>query len=244
MRFLWPNNTDEICMRKRYIYSKYIKRILDTLAALVGLPVLAILFLLIAPAIYLEDRGPIFFFSKRIGRHGKLFTIWKFRSMYVDAPDIRLVDGSTYNDNNDPRVTRVGRFLRKTSLDELPQLVNILKGDMSLIGPRPDPPDWLCRYPENVKVFLKAKPGITGYNQAYFRNLADSTEKMCNDVYYAMHCSFPLDARIFLKTVSTVLLQKNTTRSETGKGIGAGQAVYADMFVKSGKGDHGTHARS
>lgn len=121
-----------------------------------------------------------------------------------------MADGSTYNGEDDPRVTKVGKILRKTSVDELPQLLNILKGDMSLIGPRPDPPDWLDKYPKDIRVFLEVRPGITGYSQAYFRNSADGEEKMRNDAYYAIHCSFIMDIKIFLKTILTVLGHENT----------------------------------
>ena len=132
--------------------------------------------------------------------------------MYVNAPDIRLADGSTYNGEDDPRVTPIGRFLRKTSIDELPQILNILIGDMSLIGPRPDPPDWMERYPEDIKVFLTVRPGITGYSQAYYRNSADSSDKMKQDAYYAVHYTFWMDVKIFFKTFATVLSSENVYR--------------------------------
>ena len=119
--------------------------------------------------------------------------------MKVNAPDIRLEDGSTFNGENDPRVTKIGKFLRKTSIDELPQFLNVLVGQMSIIGPRPDPLDWLDRYPDDIKVFLTVRPGITGYSQAYFRNSADGYEKMQNDAYYAKNLSFGLDVKIFLR---------------------------------------------
>ena len=133
----------------------------------------------------------------------------KFRSMKVNAPDIRLADGSTYNGDDDPRVTRVGRFLRKTSVDEIPQFLNVLIGQMSFIGIRPDPLDWLEKYNEHEKVILTVKPGITGFNQAYYRNSADGEEKLKNDVFYAEHISFGLDVKIILRTIKTVLCREN-----------------------------------
>ena len=163
-----------------------------------------------APIIYFTDRGPVFYNAPRVGKNGKPFKMYKLRSMYVNAPDIRLADGSTYNGEDDPRVTKVGRFMRKTSIDELPQFINILLGDMSLIGPRPDPLDWLDRYPEDIRVFLTVRPGITGYSQAYYRNSADGEAKMRHDAYYATHCTFWMDVKILLKTVGTVLLSENT----------------------------------
>lgn len=199
------------------MYEKYIKRIIDFFIALVGLPFFGLVFLFVAPAIIIDDGFPVFYNAKRIGQDGKLFRMYKFRSMKNNAPDIRLADGSTYNGENDPRVTKVGKFLRNTSIDETPQLLNMLKGDMSLIGPRPDPPDWLEKYPEDIRVFLKVKPGITGYSQAFFRNSVDGEEKMKNDAYYAMHCSFAMDVKIFFKTILTVLGHENTYKDSTNK---------------------------
>ena len=134
--------------------------------------------------------------------------------MKVNAPDIRLADGSTYNGKDDPRVTKIGRILRETSIDELPQLFNILKGEMSLIGPRPDPVDWIDKYPEEYRVFLEARPGITGYSQAYYRNSDSSGEKIKHDAYYAQNVSFWLDVKIFFKTIQTVLMHENLYREE------------------------------
>lgn len=196
------------------MYKRYVKRVLDIVLSVLAAPVFLLVLAVTAPLIYFSDRGPVFFNAQRIGRDGRLFKMYKFRSMKVGAPDVRLEDGSTYNGEDDPRVTKVGKILRKTSIDELPQILNILKGDMSLIGPRPDPPDWLERYPEDMKSFLSVRPGITGYNQAYFRNASDGQEKMQNDVYYARHCSFGLDIRIFFKTIGTVLMRENTYKPE------------------------------
>ena len=197
------------------MYERYIKRFIDLIVALIGFPFFCIAFMFVAPAIIIDDGLPIFYNAKRIGRNGKLFKMYKFRSMKNNAPDIRLADGSTYNGNDDPRVTKVGKFLRSTSIDEIPQLINIIKGDMSLIGPRPDPPDWLDKYPENIRIFLKVRPGVTGYSQAYFRNAADGKEKMKNDVYYATYCSFIMDAKIFIKTIMTVLGHTNMYKDST-----------------------------
>ena len=192
------------------MYKHFFKRVIDFLIALIALPFFLLALIFMAPIIFFTDRGPVFYNAKRIGRNGKLFKMYKFRSMYVNAPDIRLADGSTYNGEDDPRVTPIGRFMRKTSIDELPQILNILLGHMSLIGPRPDPPDWLERYPEDIKVFLTVRPGITGYSQAYYRNSADGEQKMQHDAYYARNCSFILDVKIFFKTFATVLMRENT----------------------------------
>ena len=199
------------------MYSHYIKRLFDLMAALCALPFFLIVYVILAPFYFFMDRGPMFFSGKRLGQFGKTFPMHKFRSMKVNAPDIRLSDGSTYNGDDDPRVTKLGKFLRKTSLDEIPQILNVLKGDMSLIGPRPDPLDWIDKYKEEEKVFLNVKPGITGYSQAYFRNSADAQEKIDNDVYYAKNISFLLDVKIFLRTIKTVICRENINVSEERK---------------------------
>lgn len=198
-----------------YVY--FFKRLSDIIIGLFALPFVLILILILGPIIWYQDKGPIFYAGKRIGMNGKPFGMLKFRSMKVNAPDIRLEDGSTYNSDDDPRVTKIGRFLRQTSLDEVPQFLNVLKGDMSLIGIRPDPLDWLEKYNEHEKVILTVKPGITGYNQAYFRNSADGELKLKNDVYYAEHISFWLDVKIFLKTIKTVLFRENINVDEDRK---------------------------
>jgi lipopolysaccharide/colanic/teichoic acid biosynthesis glycosyltransferase len=178
--------------------------------SVLGLPVFGLIYIVVAPMIILDDGLPVFYNALRIGKNGKLFKMYKFRTMKKNAPDIRLADGSTYNGVDDPRVTRVGRFLRSTSIDEIPQILNMLKGEMSLIGPRPDPPDWLERYPSEVRIFLQVRPGLTGYSQAFFRNSVDGNEKMKNDAYYAKHCTFLMDLKIFLKSIVVVLGHENT----------------------------------
>lgn len=188
----------------------FFKRLFDILFSLLILPFLCVLTIILAPIIYFNDKGSIFYNAKRIGKNGKLFKMLKFRSMYVNSPDIRLKDGSTYNGDDDPRVTPIGRILRQTSIDELPQFINVLFGQMSLIGPRPDPPDWLDKYPPNIRVFLTVRPGITGYNQAYYRNSTNGVEKMENDAYYAEHYSFMMDLKIFFKTIEIVMRHENT----------------------------------
>lgn len=199
------------------MYIHFIKRVFDLIVALCTFPFVIIAISIIGPIIYLEDKGPIFYKAKRIAKGGKEFNMLKFRSMKVNAPDIRLADGSTYNGVDDPRVTRIGKFMRKTSIDEIPQFLNILTGDMSLIGIRPDPIDWLDVYNEHEKVILTVKPGITGYNQAYYRNSADGALKLKNDVYYAENISFWLDCKIILRTIKTVLLHENVNIEEDRK---------------------------
>lgn len=191
------------------MYKYVFKRVIDVLIALIALPFVILTTIVLAPFYFFMDKGPIFYNGKRLGQYGKPFSMFKFRSMKVNAPDIRLKDGSTYNGDDDPRVTKLGKFIRKTSIDEIPQILNVLIGDMSLIGPRPDPLDWLDKYKNEEKIFLNVKPGITGYNQAYFRNNADAQQKINNDVYYAKNISLWLDIKILFKTIKTVALRDN-----------------------------------
>ena len=148
----------------------FIKHIFDKVFCIVLLVLLSPILLLLSIAVKMDSKGPVIFKQKRLGKNGKVFEMFKFRTMYVDAPDLRNEDGSTFNSDNDPRVTKVGKILRKTSLDELPQILNILKGEMSFIGPRPDLPDHFELYDENDKKKLSVKPGVTGYAQANGRN--------------------------------------------------------------------------
>lgn len=191
------------------MYVHFIKRLLDIMTGLCALPFVAVAVIVFGPVIWLEDRGPVFYKAQRIAKGGGTFSMLKFRSMKVGAPDIRTEDGSTYNGDDDPRVTRIGRFLRCTSIDEIPQFLNVLSGRMSFIGIRPDPPDWLEKYDEDERVILTVKPGITGYNQAYYRNSADGALKLQNDVYYARNVSFALDMKILFRTIKTVFRHEN-----------------------------------
>ncbi len=192
------------------MYKKYGKRLLDVLLALVGMPFFIVIYIVLAPLIYLEDRGSIFYRAPRRGVNGKVFKMYKFRSMKMNAPDIRNEDNSTYNSPNDPRITKIGKFLRKTSLDETAQLLNVLKGDMSFIGPRPitiNRP--LEDYDEKRIVRLMVKPGITGFTQAYFRNSITQEKKLEYDAEYAKNVTFLGDIKIIIKTIESVLLRKN-----------------------------------
>lgn len=193
---------------------KALKRILDFFFALLLMPFILFLIIVIGIAIKIEDKGPIFYFADRIGKDGKIFKMFKFRSMKVNAPDIRLEDGSTYNSENDERVTRVGKFIRKTSIDEIPQAINILKGDMSFVGPRPDSAMWLNNYTEEERVILTVRPGITGYNQAINRNAVGTKEKIQNDIIYVNNISLLFDMKILLMTVKSVFLSENINRSQ------------------------------
>ena len=193
------------------MYRHFFKRLIGLLLAIIGLPFFAIIFVIVAPIIKLEDKGPVFYNAPRLGKNGKVFKMFKFRSMKVNAPDIRNEDGSTYNAENDPRVTKIGRILRKTSIDETPQLLNVLIGDMSIVGPRPDLTDGEMTK-ERIKK-LSVRPGITGYSQAFFRNSDSMEQRVKNDLYYVEKVSFLLDLKIIFKTVSTVFHHDNVYRN-------------------------------
>lgn len=193
------------------MYRNYIKRLLDIVFSIIIFPFFCIIFIIVAPIIILEDRGPIFYNALRIGKNGKLFKMFKFRSMYVNAPDLRNKDGTTFNSDNDPRVTKIGKLLRKTSLDETPQFLNVFLGTMSVIGPRPDLPGTI--YSTCYVDKLTVKPGITGYSQAYYRNTSTIEQRFSGDVYYAKNLSFLLDFKILVKTIEIVIKQKNVYRN-------------------------------
>jgi exopolysaccharide biosynthesis polyprenyl glycosylphosphotransferase len=184
------------------------KRMVDVLTALAGLAVALVLWAPIALAIRLESRGPALFKQKRVGLHGRVFTIHKFRTMGLDAERL----GARWADRNDPRVTRVGRWLRLTRLDELPQLWNVLRGDMSIVGPRPERPEFveqLSRLIPNYRQRHLIKPGLSGWAQIHFgygATVDDARRKLCFDLYYLKHRSIDLDFAILIRTLGTFLL--------------------------------------
>lgn len=187
------------------MYSKYIKRIFDILICIIGLPIFVLLYIVFGLLLKFEDKGPILYESDRIGKDSKLFKMYKFRSMKVNSQNILNADGSTYNAKDDPRVLKIGKFLRETSIDETFQILNVLKGDMSIIGPRPSLASMLNTYQDDEIDKLKVRPGITGYTQAYYRNGLLNREKRLKDAWYANNISFWLDFKIFFKTIVTVL---------------------------------------
>ena len=191
------------------MYRVFFKRLIDLILSLIAFPFFLIILIPIAIAIKLDDGGPIFYKSARVGKGFKQFGMYKFRSMKVNAPDLRNRDGGTYNSADDPRVTKVGKILRETSLDEIPQLLNIFKGEMSIIGPRAGDWESVDTYEDDEKDKCKVVPGLTGYCQAYFRNSATVREKRLKDAWYANNVSFSLDLKIFFKTIATVLKHEN-----------------------------------
>lgn len=194
----------------------FLKRCLDILGALVGLVITLLLLPLIALAIRIESRGPLIFGQKRVGENGRIFTCWKFRSMYIDAEERKkeLMDrnemqGAMFKIKDDPRVTRVGRFIRTTSLDELPQFWNVLVGDMSLVGTRPPTPDEVANYQNWHRKRICIKPGITGLWQVSGRSqIQDFDDVVRLDIQYIEKWSLWLDIKLLFKTIWVVMASK------------------------------------
>lgn len=202
---------------KKVLY-KVVKRLIDILGGLVG----CVLLVPITMAVYIarkilkEDDGPLFYEHLRYGKDGKKFRIYKFRSMCIDADkklkeyleqnqEARIEFEENHKLKDDPRITKLGKFIRKTSIDELPQFINVLKGDMSLIGPRPIVDGEIEKYGENKEKFLSVKPGLTGYWAANGRSDITYEERMKMELYYVDNISFKLDIQIFFKTIISVL---------------------------------------
>lgn len=191
------------------MYKSFFKRLFDIIISLIALPFVVLVIIFLAPIIFLTDRGPVFYNAPRVGKNGKIFKMYKLRSMKVNAPDIRNADGSTYNSANDPRVTKIGKIMRKTSLDEVPQFLNLLKGDMSLIGPRPATPKILEDLTPLKEHRMKVRPGITGYTQMMYRNSAQGDARYEADKYYVENISFWFDVKILFKTALKVVKREN-----------------------------------
>lgn len=218
--FDYPTGVDkvekEIKTNKKVLY-KITKRAIDIIGAIIGIILLipTIILVYIARKILKEDQGPLFYKQLRYGKNGKIFRLYKFRSMCINA-DKKLKE---YLDNNedaknefektnklqkDPRITKLGNFLRRTSLDELPQMINILKGEMSFVGPRPVISEEVEKYGVNKDKFLSVTPGLTGYWQVNGRSNTTYEERMLMELYYVENCSLWLDIKIFFKTFITV----------------------------------------
>ena len=196
------------------------KRLLDLVGALVGCVFLGILTVVVGPMIKLESPGPIFFAQKRVGRNGRIFKMYKFRSMYADAEERKKelmaqneMNGLMFKMENDPRITKVGAFLRKTSLDEFPQFINILKGDMSLIGPRPERPFFVDKFKEEIPRYMikhQVRPGMTGWAQVNgLRGDTSIRKRIELDLFYIENWSVSFDIRILFLTVFKGFVNKN-----------------------------------
>jgi len=186
------------------MYKNYFKRLFDFLSAFFGLLILSPLFIVVMIGLYFANQGKPFFFQARPGKDERIFKIVKFKTMN----DKKDAQGNLLPDAE--RLTKIGSFVRKTSLDEIPQLINVLKGDMSLIGPRPMLPEYLPLYSEKHKKRHNVKPGITGLAQVKGRNTMKFSERFDNDVYYVENLSVILDIKILLLTVKSVLFKSST----------------------------------
>ena len=196
------------------MYRKFGKRAIDTVLSLLALVILSPLLLITAIAIKLSSPGPVLFQQQRLGLHGKEFTIYKFRSMAVGAEH---TGSGVYSEKGDPRVSTIGRFIRKVSIDELPQLVNVIKGDMAIVGPRPPltyHPWPIDQYTEEQFHMFDVRPGITGWAQVHGRKGVEWHERIKLNVWYTQHVSLVLDIRILFMTVFKVL--RNEDNVNTG----------------------------
>ena len=201
--------------RKSDFY-KFCKRGIDVIVAGVGLILLSPIITIVACAIKLTSKGPIFFLRKRVGKNGELFNMYKFRSMVVNAEELKEklkhkneMSGPMFKMKDDPRVTKVGKFIRKTSLDELPQLWNVLKGDMSLVGPRPSLPKEVEQFDSWMFKRLTVRPGLTCYWQVSGRNNIDFEDWMKLDVKYVEERNLWIDIKLIFKTVGVLFGDKN-----------------------------------
>ncbi len=204
---------DECVSKSKIKAYDILKRFIDIIIGTIGLIVCIPIFIIIGIAIKIDSKGPVFFKHKRIGKHGKKLEIYKFRTMIENAEEAmknfteeqKKEFAENFKLENDPRVTRVGKILRKTSLDELPQIINILKGEMSIIGPRPVVRSELEKYGSNQDKFLSVAPGLTGYWAANGRSDVSYEERMALELYYVNNRSLILDMKIFFKTIGSVL---------------------------------------
>lgn len=202
------------------MYQHFFKRIIDICIGLIALPFVLLVILCCAPFIWWTDKGPIFYNATRAGKDYKPFKMFKLRSMYLNSPDLKNADGSTFNSDKDPRVTPIGRIMRRTSLDEFPQFLNILFGDMSFIGPRPKlyiEGRLDKEVSDDFRKSFTVKPGVTGYAQAYYRNSITQEEKFHWDAYYAEHISFMMDMKIIFQTFYSVIGRKNINTEQSYK---------------------------
>ena len=199
-----------------FSFYEIIKRLIDIICSFMGLLAFSPLFIIIAIIIKFTSKGPVFFSQKRVGKYGREFDMYKFRSMVVNAEELKEklaaqneMSGPMFKMKDDPRVTKVGKFIRKTSLDELPQLWNVLKGDMSLVGPRPSLPKEVAQFEEWMHKRLDVKPGLTCYWQVSGRNNIDFEDWMKLDVKYVEERNLWIDIKLIFKTVGLLFGDKN-----------------------------------
>jgi lipopolysaccharide/colanic/teichoic acid biosynthesis glycosyltransferase len=196
-----------------------IKRLADLIGSIIGIILISPILIIISLAIKLTSKGPVLFKQERLGKDGRVFTILKFRTMVINAENIGA--GIFINSESDPRITKIGRILRAASLDELPQLLNVIKGDMSLVGPRPPatyfPYKGYENYPAWAKPRFKMRPGITGLAQVRIRSMAPWDQRIVIDIEYIENFNIFMDIKIIIKTIQTVLQRKNIYHDTPGQ---------------------------
>ena len=201
---------------KSNYYYEFFKRSIDVICSIIGLISLSPIFLIVSILIRLESKGEIIFKQKRVGLNGEEFEIYKFRSMVANAEELKEklaeeneMSGPMFKMKDDPRITKVGKFIRKTSIDELPQLINVVKGEMSLVGPRPSLPKEVAEFEEWMNERLLVKPGLTCYWQVSGRNNIDFEDWMKLDIKYVRERNFWLDIKLILKTILVLFGDEN-----------------------------------
>lgn len=201
-----------------FSFYEIIKRLIDIICSFMGLLAFSPLFIIIAIIIKFTSKGPVFFSQKRVGKYGREFDMYKFRSMVVNAEELKEklsaqneMSGPMFKMKDDPRVTKVGKFIRKTSLDELPQLWNVLKGDMSLVGPRPSLPKEVAQFEDWMHKRLEVKPGLTCYWQVSGRNNIDFEDWMKLDIRYVEERNLFVDIKLIFKTIFVLFGDKNAS---------------------------------
>lgn len=213
--FIDSNKEMDRVSKNMYFYL-VIKRLLDLVGAIVGIIITCPITLIVAIAIKLESKGPVFFAQERVGINGKKFKMYKFRSMVVNAEELKEklsahneMSGPMFKMKEDPRVTKIGKIIRKTSIDELPQLINILKGEMSLVGPRPSLPKEVEEFEPWMLERLRVKPGLTCYWQVSGRNSIDFEDWMKLDIKYVRERSLWIDIKLIFKTMGVLFGDEN-----------------------------------
>lgn len=213
---VYKEKNNKINKQKSTIIYDFIKRVIDIIFTLSGLICLSPIFVIVGIIIKTDSKGPIIFSQKRVGKSGKEFNMYKFRSMVINAEELKErllhrneMSGPMFKMKDDPRITKIGKFIRKTSIDELPQLINVLKGEMSLVGPRPSLPKEVAKFEPWMKRRLDVKPGLTCYWQVSGRNNIDFEEWMELDINYVVDKSIWLDIKLIFKTFFVLFGDKN-----------------------------------
>lgn len=234
------------------MYKHFFKRFFDVILSVIGIVILALPMLIIAIAIKIDSRGPVIFKQERVGKNGKVYKMYKFRSMCTGAEQM---EGGVFCTKGDNRVTRVGKFIRATSIDEVPQLINILKGDMSLIGPRPVltyyPKKWEEYTIEELKRF-DVRPGVTGWAAVHGRKTNTVKKRFEYDNYYVENLSFWLDVKIFFKTIKSVFTNEGNADNgaaevndlTVGKGVENVEEVIDEVAVTANEESGEKNAKS